>query len=34
MPPDLNLTLRPAFWLDRVPHAWRTPLAQLALAWA
>jgi exosortase A len=34
MPPELSLAQRPAAWLDRLPHTWRSPLAQLALAWA
>lgn len=32
MPPELTLPHRAA-WLERVPPAWRAPLAQLALAW-
>jgi exosortase A len=34
MPPELRLAPGSGSWLDRVPHAWRTPLVHLALAWA
>jgi exosortase A len=34
MPPELSLERRNPAWLDGVPNAWRTPLAQLAVAWA
>jgi exosortase A len=33
MPPELSLPHRRPGWAARVPHAWRTPLLQLALAW-
>ena len=33
MPPEISIHRKPG-WLDRVPRAWRVPLAQLAAAWA
>jgi exosortase A len=33
MPPELSLPSVAPSWLDSIPQAWRTPLAQLALAW-
>jgi exosortase A len=34
MPPELALSSRRLNWAGEVPQAWRTPLLQLALAWA
>jgi exosortase A len=34
MPPELSFPDHKPGWLDRLPEAWRGPLAQLAAAWA